>query len=161
RSAIRTSSSTRATAAPVPSPRAPRPRRRPCLRQRCASRTRKLGDVKRGEPDRKQRSARLADVMKEIMGNVDPIASVVLLLAVILLGAKLGGDLATRLGQPAVLGELVAGVVLGNLHLLGISALEPIKSDPAIDMLSRIGVIILLFEVGLESTVAQMMKVGL
>ena len=40
-------------------------------------------------------------------------------LAVILVAAKLAGDLAARLGQPAVLGELVVGVLLGNLSLLG------------------------------------------
>ena len=74
--------------------------------------------------------------------------------------AKLGGDLAARLGQPAVLGELIGGVLVGNLSLLGFSGLESLKTDPSIDMLSRIGVLILLFEVGLESTVGQMLKVG-
>ena len=93
--------------------------------------------------------------------QADPAASVVLSLAVILLAAKLGGHFATRIRQPAVLGELVAGVVLGNLTLLGFSGLDYLKEDAAVDMLSRIGVIILLFEVGLESTVAQMLKVGL
>ena len=94
-------------------------------------------------------------------GHTDPVASVVLSLAVILVAAKLGADLATRIGQPAVLGELVVGVILGNLTLVGLSGLEHIKSDAAIDMLSRLGVLILLFEVGLESTVGQMLKVGL
>ncbi len=93
--------------------------------------------------------------------HADPVASVVLYLAVILLAAKLGGDIAVRIGQPAVLGELLAGVVLGNVGAFGISALEPIKTDASIDMLSRLGVLLLLFEVGLESTVAQMMKVGI
>lgn len=93
--------------------------------------------------------------------HADPIAVVVLYLAIILIVAKLGGDLATRLGQPAVLGELVFGILIGNLPLLGVSVFEPIRHHDAIDMLSRLGVIILLFEVGLESTVAQMMKVGL
>ncbi len=93
--------------------------------------------------------------------HADPVASVVLSLAIILLAAKLGGDLATRMGQPSVLGELLLGVVLGNLALVGFSGFESIKSDPAIDMLARLGVLILLFEVGLESTVAQMLKVGL
>lgn len=92
--------------------------------------------------------------------HADPIASVILYLAIILIAAKLGGDLATRLGQPAVLGELVFGILIGNLPLLGVSIFEPIRHDATIDMLSRLGVIILLFEVGLESTVAQMMKVG-
>jgi Kef-type K+ transport system membrane component KefB len=87
-------------------------------------------------------------------------AMVALYLAVILIAAKLGGDLASRLGQPSVLGELVIGIVLGNLGLLGWTALEPAKSDAAIDLLAQLGVLILLFEVGLESTVAQMLKVG-
>jgi Kef-type K+ transport system membrane component KefB len=94
-------------------------------------------------------------------GHADPIAGVVLALAVILGAAKLGGDVASRLGQPSVLGELVTGVVLGNLPIFGVTLLESIKHDPTIDMLARLGVIILLFEVGLESTIAQMMKVGL
>ena len=94
-------------------------------------------------------------------GHSDPVAAVVLSLAIILVAAKLGGDLATRLDQPPVLGELVVGVVLGNLTLLGFSGLNHITSDAGIDMLARLGVLILLFEVGLESTVAQMLKVGL
>ncbi len=97
----------------------------------------------------------------DAVGHADPVASVALWLVVILLAAKLGGDLAVRLGQPAVLGELLVGVVLGNLPLVGYSGLEPIKTDPFIDMFARVGVLILLFEVGLESTVGQMLKVGL
>src|SRR5688572_21519013 len=92
--------------------------------------------------------------------HIDPVARVVLSLAVILLGAKLGGHLATRIGQPSVLGELVMGVLLGNLSLAGFTALDYLKSDPSIDMLSKLGVILLLFMVGLESTVAQMLQVG-
>ncbi len=93
-------------------------------------------------------------------GHADPVASVALWLVVILLAAKLGGDLAVRIGQPAVLGELLIGVVLGNLTLVGFSGLEPIKTDAFVDMFARVGVLVLLFEVGLESTVGQMLKVG-
>lgn len=93
-------------------------------------------------------------------GHADPVASVALWLVVILLAAKFGGDLAVRIGQPAVLGELVIGVVLGNLTLAGFAGLDPIKIDPFIDMFARVGVLVLLFEVGLESTVGQMLKVG-
>ncbi|HWA57948.1 MAG TPA: cation:proton antiporter [Gemmatimonadales bacterium] len=92
--------------------------------------------------------------------HADPVAAVVLFLAVILVAAKLGGDLAIRLGQPAVLGELTVGILIGNLPLLGVHLFEPIRHDASIDMLSRLGVILLLFEVGLESTVAQMLRVG-
>lgn len=94
-------------------------------------------------------------------GPVDPIARVVLHLAVILVAAKLGGEVAMRLGQPSVLGELVVGVVLGNLGLLGYPALDAMKDDAALDVLARLGVVILLFQVGLESTVRQMLQVGL
>lgn len=93
--------------------------------------------------------------------HTDPVATVALWLVIILLAAKLGGDVATRIGQPAVLGELVAGVVLGNLALAGVPGVDAIKNDPFIDMFARVGALILLFEVGLESTVAQMLKVGL
>ncbi|MBI2605177.1 MAG: cation:proton antiporter [Deltaproteobacteria bacterium] len=96
-----------------------------------------------------------------VASHGDPVAPVAFWLLIILLAAKLGGELATRIGQPAVLGELVAGVVLGNLGIAGFSGMEPIKTDPFVDMFARIGVLILLFEVGLESTVAQMLKVGL
>jgi Kef-type K+ transport system membrane component KefB len=98
--------------------------------------------------------------LAEGSGHGDPAAPVVLALAVILVAAKFGGDLATRIKQPAVLGELLMGVVLGNVSLLGLTIFEPIAANTFIDMFSRVGVIILLFEVGLESTVSQMLKVG-
>jgi len=90
----------------------------------------------------------------------DPSAKVVAEMAVIYVTAVAFGELAVRLGQPAVLGELVGGIVIGNLHLLGPTLFEPIKQDASIDLLARIGVLLLLFEVGLESTVGQMLKVG-
>ncbi|HTY62431.1 MAG TPA: cation:proton antiporter [Acidobacteriota bacterium] len=99
----------------------------------------------------------------------DPIAHVLVILIAILAAAKLGGAIVERFRMPAVLGELIGGIVLGNLVLLNPawSFLEPLRATPvqgywaiAIDSLSRIGVIILLFEVGLESTVKGMLKVG-
>jgi Kef-type K+ transport system membrane component KefB len=95
------------------------------------------------------------------MGHTDPIAATALFMAVVLVAAKLGGDLATRIRQPPVLGELIAGVLLGNLALIGVDWFERIEADPAIDFLARVGVLVLLFEVGLESTVRQMLRVGL
>jgi Kef-type K+ transport system membrane component KefB len=98
-------------------------------------------------------------------------------ISIILLAAKLGGDLMVRMRQPAVLGELLVGVLLGNLVLLGFNGLEFVRpvmgaedagpvvtgSTAAIvlDILARIGVILLLFEVGLESNLHDMRKVGL
>jgi Kef-type K+ transport system membrane component KefB len=91
----------------------------------------------------------------------DTLAPVVLALAVILAAAKLGGDVAERIGQPAVLGELVAGVLVGNLSLLGVDWFQFITANATIGVLAQLGAIILLFEVGLESTVRDMMQVGL
>src|SRR5215475_11890707 len=79
---------------------------------------------------------------------------------VILLSAKVGGELFERLRQPAVLGELVLGVFLGNLSLLGLHGLDYLRSNEAIRILAEIGVILLLFEVGLESNIKQMLEVG-
>ncbi len=92
---------------------------------------------------------------------IDPIPTLLLSLAIIIVAAKLGGHLAAKLNQPPVLGELLAGVVIGNVALVGFSGFEYLKTNEAIDMLARLGVILLLFQVGLEATVAQMMKVGL
>jgi Kef-type K+ transport system membrane component KefB len=93
-------------------------------------------------------------------GHGDPVAPLALSLLLVLTAAKLGGELAVRLRQPAVLGELLAGVFLGNLPLLGITQLQHLWGHPTLDMLARLGVLLLLFEVGLESTVGQLMKVG-
>jgi Kef-type K+ transport system membrane component KefB len=94
-------------------------------------------------------------------GHSDAFSTVILALAVMLAVAKIGGDLAVRVGQPAVLGELVAGVLLGNLHLAGLPWFQAFTTDPSVEVLAQLGVLILLFEVGLESTVRDMMKVGL
>jgi Kef-type K+ transport system membrane component KefB len=94
-------------------------------------------------------------------GHADPVAPVLMALALILAAARIGGDLAARAGQPAVLGELVAGIVLGNLDLVGWGGLDAIQDNAALDGLARLGVIVLLFEVGLESTVRDMLRVGL
>jgi Kef-type K+ transport system membrane component KefB len=100
----------------------------------------------------------------------DPIAPLLLALIVILAAAKGGGELFERLGMPAVLGELIGGIVIGNLVLINPAwnFFEPLRAASVethwaviVDGLARLGVIILLFEVGLESTVQGMLKVGL
>jgi len=90
-----------------------------------------------------------------------PVVPVLLGLVVILLAAKLGGELFERVGQPAVLGELVLGIVLGNLALVGFGGFDFLTCNTGIEILAQIGVILLLFEVGLESNVQEMMSVGL
>ncbi len=96
----------------------------------------------------------------ESSGHGGPVLDILLGLMVILLAAKLGGDMFERFGQPAVLGELVMGMIIGNMHLAGIDVFEPFKYDITLEVLAELGVILLLFEVGLESSVKEMMKVG-
>lgn len=90
-----------------------------------------------------------------------PVVPVLLALVVVLTAAKLGGELFERVGQPAVLGELVLGMVLGNLVYLGFSGFEFLQTNLGIEILAQLGVMILLFEVGLESNVHEMVSVGL
>ena len=88
----------------------------------------------------------------------DPVSGLGLFIAVVLVAAKVGGDVAARLGQPPVLGELCAGIVLGSLPL---GLVERLRTDASLDMLGRLGVLVLLFAVGLDSTVGDVMRVGL
>jgi Kef-type K+ transport system membrane component KefB len=108
----------------------------------------------------------------------NPITPVLLAISIVLLAAKLAGALAVRLRQPAVLGELLIGVILGNAVLLGFTPFEflrppvreaggnvvlnqkPELAAVTLDTLARIGVIILLFEVGLECKVSELRRVG-
>lgn len=87
-------------------------------------------------------------------------SQIMLALAVILLAAKVGSSVARRLKLPEVLGELVAGIVIGNLALIGFSGLDYIQDDRVITILSEIGAVLLLFEVGLETHLGEMLKVG-
>jgi Kef-type K+ transport system membrane component KefB len=97
--------------------------------------------------------------MEGIAHLVD-VAHVFFILTVVLLAAKVAGELFERIGQPAVLGELVAGIVLGS------SMLDIVPVDPAdpygsiVHVMAEIGVAILLFEVGLETDLREMFRVG-
>ena len=128
----------------------------------------------------------LAEVNEAELGPL-VLASVLLSLIVIYLAAKLGGELCARVNLPSVLGELVGGVVVGvsalNLIVFPEGA-EPVHSflmdfvqltaglDPdallaifnsqseVISVLAEIGVVILLFEIGLESDLKELIRVG-
>jgi Kef-type K+ transport system membrane component KefB len=87
------------------------------------------------------------------------IAETFLWMAVLLMVSRLG-LLAEKIGQPPVLGEIVAGVVLGNLALVGINWFEPAKVNQYLGFLAEFGVVLLLFRIGLESNIKEMGKVG-
>ncbi|HEY4361948.1 MAG TPA: cation:proton antiporter [Bryobacteraceae bacterium] len=85
----------------------------------------------------------------------DLLRNSLVVLAILILAAKIGGELLGRLGQPYVLGELLAGLLLGNLGLF-----EPLRTNPILDLAAQIGAVLLLFEVGLESDLSQLLAVG-
>jgi Kef-type K+ transport system membrane component KefB len=116
------------------------------------------------------------------------LAGVLVSLVVIYFASKLGGELSNRLGFPSVLGELVGGVVIGvsALHLLvfpgenadassslvmqflqvtdglnpeAVNSVFQAQSE-VISVLAELGVIVLLFEIGLESNLKDLMAVG-
>ncbi|MCB2154695.1 cation:proton antiporter [bacterium] len=99
-------------------------------------------------------------------GHSDPIALVLLELLLVLLAAKIGGHFAEKFHQPAVLGELLIGVAIGSATLFwdGSALSQTIhavrEEGSYLDMVARLGVVLLLFEVGLETSVKEMMKVG-
>lgn len=81
---------------------------------------------------------------------------ILLQIAIMLAAAKIGGELCERLlKQPAVLGEIVFGVLVGG-SVLGLVH----GSDPTLGQIAEIGAVLLLFEVGLESDIDEMFKVG-
>ncbi|MDJ0598872.1 MAG: cation:proton antiporter [Crocosphaera sp.] len=126
----------------------------------------------------------------ETTANLGPmiLAGVLLSLIVIYLASKLGGEISRSLNLPPVLGELVGGVVVGAsaLHLLvfpesGATATDSVlmsalqlvggltpealpevfsTQSEVISVLAEIGVIILLFEIGLESDIRELKEVG-
>jgi len=90
--------------------------------------------------------------------GLDP--AVLIGVAIMLVFAKLGSEIFERIHAPAVLGELFAGIVLGNLVIFGFNGVESLKTNDTIAALAEFGVIILLFEVGLESDLKEMVEVG-
>jgi Kef-type K+ transport system membrane component KefB len=88
-----------------------------------------------------------------------PYGATFLWIAVILVAARLAG-VVERIGMPAVLGELLVGVVIGNLSLLGFTQFEAVQNDQFIAFLAQLGVVILLFQVGLETQLAELARVG-
>jgi Kef-type K+ transport system membrane component KefB len=82
-------------------------------------------------------------------------ASFLIALIAIIVVAKAFGEIAERLGQPAVLGELIGGAVVG---VSGLGLVNP--HDPTIHLLAQLGVIFLLFLIGLETDLKRLMSVG-
>jgi Kef-type K+ transport system membrane component KefB len=86
----------------------------------------------------------------------------IFLLAVLIFAAKTGGYISQRLGQPSVLGELLAGLLLGPtfLNLYGLPFLTDSHLHEAITHLAEIGVLLLLFIAGMELHLSDLVKAG-
>ena len=82
------------------------------------------------------------------------VADVLAALFVVLLAAKLGDELFKRLGQPALVGEILAGVIVGP------SVLGLVEPDETLEVFAELGVVFLLFWVGLETRLSDMRDVG-
>ncbi|MDQ3665357.1 MAG: cation:proton antiporter [Acidobacteriota bacterium] len=86
--------------------------------------------------------------------SIGPTTEILLALFLMLLAAKLAAEVFERLHQPAVVGEILAGVIIGP------SVLGLVAPSEFITMLAEIGVIFLLFSVGLETKPSSIFQVG-
>ena len=88
------------------------------------------------------------------------IVNLFVILGIMLLAGKFSGELFERIGQPAVLGELIVGILLGG-SVLGIIPTAPEHPlTEVVTIFAEIGVVVLLFEIGLETDLKQMFRVG-
>jgi Kef-type K+ transport system membrane component KefB len=85
---------------------------------------------------------------------VDHLAGVLVQLFAILLAAKVGDEVFKRLGQPTVIGEILGGVVVGP------AVLNVYQLNAETTLFSEIGVVLLLFQVGVETRLGDLLKVG-
>ena len=82
------------------------------------------------------------------------IGTILFHILVVLVAAKVAAELAERVGIPAVLGEIVAGIAIGP------SVLGLVEADEVLHVLGELGVILLLLHVGMEMDVAELGRVG-
>lgn len=84
-----------------------------------------------------------------------PVSEILLDILIVLVAAKVAAEVAERIGVPAVVGEILAGIVIGP-SLLGLVG----RSDNVLRTLGEIGVILLLLDVGMEMDLGELAKVG-
>jgi Kef-type K+ transport system membrane component KefB len=85
---------------------------------------------------------------------MDHLAGVLVQLFAILLAAKIGDEVFKRLRQPTVIGEILGGVVVGP------AVLNVYQVNPETTLFAEIGVVLLLFQVGVETRLGDLLKVG-
>lgn len=80
--------------------------------------------------------------------------NILVVIAVILIGARLAGHLSNKVGMPAVFGELLLGLLLGP------AVLNLVHVDGVLDVLGQVGAIVLMFLAGMETDTDQLRQVG-
>jgi Kef-type K+ transport system membrane component KefB len=83
-------------------------------------------------------------------------------IAIVLLASRIGGSVARRLGQPRVLGQLLIGILIGPtlLDLIHLPVFHNYDIGATLNELAELGVLLLMFTIGLEVHVAELLKVG-
>lgn len=82
------------------------------------------------------------------------------ILFLLLISGKVFAELAERLGQSSVLGELFAGIILGPSLLSCVPCNESMPGFSIVQNIAHLGICVLLFQIGLESSFSKMVKVG-
>lgn len=85
---------------------------------------------------------------------MEHLAEILLQLFWILVAAKVGNEIFRRLGQPTVVGEILGGVVAGP------AVLDVYQINPETELFAEIGVVLLLFQVGVETRLHELLRVG-
>ena len=93
---------------------------------------------------------------------VNPFIPLMFALGIILLASRLGGAMARRLNQPRVLGQLIVGLILGPtlLDMLHWGILQGVDLQHTLKELAELGVLLLMFNIGLEVHLSELAKVG-
>ena len=104
----------------------------------------------------------LAATTDENAAAVNPFIPLMFALGVILLASRAGGAIARRLNQPRVLGQLIVGILLGPtvLDMLHWGILQGVDLQHTIKEFAELGVLLLMFNIGLEVHVSELVKVG-
>jgi Kef-type K+ transport system membrane component KefB len=89
-----------------------------------------------------------------VMAAATGVADILVALFVVLLAAKIGDEIFKRIGQPALVGEILAGIAIGP------SALALVEPSETLEVFAELGVVFLLFWVGLETRLSEMRDVG-
>jgi Kef-type K+ transport system membrane component KefB len=92
-------------------------------------------------------------------GGVQHFGLLFLMLAIVLIAGKLG-NFVEKFGQPGVIGELLAGIVLAAVGYAGWGLVGDIAGSQVVSFLASFGAVLLLFSIGLESNIHEMKKVG-